>query len=88
MTSYPGSPDPLRRNDEYPADSDPVRDPGDRDVGEKLGDAADEVAGKAKQAWGDLTNDPRLETEGRQQEAEADARQAADKAADYNDPAL
>ena len=88
MSTYPGSPDPLRRDDEYLADGDTVGDPGDRNLGEKLGDAADELAGKAKQAWGDLTDDARLEAEGRRQEADADARQAADKAADYRDPGL
>ena len=87
MTSYPSSDDPLRREDEYLADPDVGRDPGERDLGEKLGDAADELAGKVKQGWGDLTDDERVQAEGRQQEAEADARQAADRARDY-DPGL
>jgi uncharacterized protein YjbJ (UPF0337 family) len=85
MTSYPNSEDPLRRDDDYLGDPDATRDPGDRTVGEKLSDAGDELAGKVKQGWGDLTDDERLQAEGRQQEAEADARQAADKAADYRD---
>lgn len=83
MTSYPN--DDVRRDGDFPLDPDPVRDPGDRSVGEKVSDAANELAGKVKQGWGDLTDDERLQAEGRQQEAEADARQAADKAADYRD---
>lgn len=88
MTSYPNSGDDLRRDEDYPLDSDPMRDPGDRTLGEKAKDAADELAGKVKQGWGDMTDDERLQAEGRRQEADADARQAADRAADHRDDPL
>lgn len=54
--------------------------PGDRTLGEKVSDAAQEAGGKIKEGWGDLTDNERLQAEGRQEAREADARQAADRA--------
>lgn len=54
----------------------------DRTLGEKVHDAAQEAGGKIKEGWGDLTDNERLEAEGRQQAAAADARQAADRLED------
>ena len=51
---------------------------GDRTLGEKVRDAAQETGGKIKEGWGDLTDNERLEAEGRQQAREADVRQARD----------
>ena len=41
--------------------------------------AGDEVAGRAKQVWGDLTDDERLEAEGRAQHTADDDRSVADR---------
>ena len=41
--------------------------------------AGDEVAGRAKQVWGDLTDDERLEAEGRAQHTADDDRIRADR---------
>lgn len=59
------------------------RDADDRTVGEKVSAAAQELMGKAKQRWGELTDDERLEAEGFRQETEAQASREADRA---NDP--
>ncbi|MFP5416081.1 MAG: CsbD family protein [Actinomycetes bacterium] len=47
----------------------------DRGMGEKLRDAADELGGKVKEGFGELTDNERLAAEGRQQQADADRRQ-------------
>lgn len=41
-------------------------------LGEKLREAGDEVAGRAKEGWGDLTDNERLEAEGRAQRLDDD----------------
>lgn len=61
--------DPLARRDD-------VRGTGDqRGMGDKLRDAADELGGKVKEGWGELTDDERLAAEGRRQQQAADRRQ-------------
>lgn len=49
---------------------DPAGD--DKPIGEKISEGAESVAGKAKEKWGELTDDERLEAEGRLQRAEAE----------------
>lgn len=68
------------KRDIFDPDFQPESEAGDdrRGVGEKIGDAASNLAGKVKEGWGDLTDDERLEAEGRSQQAEAQRRQAAD----------
>jgi uncharacterized protein YjbJ (UPF0337 family) len=52
---------------------------------DKAKDKAEELAGKAKAAMGDATDNPDLETEGRMQEAKADVKQAGEDASDTRD---
>jgi uncharacterized protein YjbJ (UPF0337 family) len=47
-----------------------------------LGNTADELAGKAKEAFGDVTDNERLEAEGEAQEDSAKAKQDLDDAAE------
>ena len=47
-----------------------------------LGNTADELAGKAKEAFGDATDNERLEAEGQAQKDNADAKQDFDDAAE------
>lgn len=47
-----------------------------------LGNTADELAGKAKQAFGDVTGNERLEAEGAAEEENADAKQHLENAAE------
>jgi uncharacterized protein YjbJ (UPF0337 family) len=49
---------------------------------DKIKHGAEELAGKAKQAAGDATDDERLEAEGKSQETKADAKQAGDHVRD------
>jgi uncharacterized protein YjbJ (UPF0337 family) len=49
---------------------------------DKAENKKDELAGKAKQKAGELTDDERLEAEGRGQEAKANLKQAGEKAKD------
>lgn len=49
---------------------------------DKVENAADELAGKAKEAWGKLTDDERMEAEGRVQDSSADLKQAGEKVKD------
>jgi uncharacterized protein YjbJ (UPF0337 family) len=42
-------------------------------TGDRVQGSADELKGKAKQAWGDLTDDDRLKAEGRADEAKGKA---------------
>ena len=44
--------------------------------------AGDEVAGRAKEMWGDLTDNERLEAEGRADQSAADIKQAGEKVKD------
>jgi uncharacterized protein YjbJ (UPF0337 family) len=54
-------------------------------LGDKAKDKAEELAGKAKAAMGDATDNPDLEAEGRMQEAEADVKQAGEDVKDTGD---
>jgi uncharacterized protein YjbJ (UPF0337 family) len=52
---------------------------------DKAKDKAEELAGKAKAAAGDATDNPDLEAEGRMQESKADVKQAAENVKDSGD---
>jgi uncharacterized protein YjbJ (UPF0337 family) len=52
---------------------------------DKAKDKAEELAGKAKAAMGDATDNPDLEAEGRNQEAKADVKQAGEDVKDTGD---
>ena len=52
---------------------------------DKAKDKAEELAGKAKAAMGDATDDSDLEAEGRMQESEADVKQARENVDDGGD---
>ena len=54
-------------------------------IGDKAKDKAEELAGKAKAAMGDATDNRDLEAEGRMQEAQADVKQAGEDAGDTRD---
>jgi uncharacterized protein YjbJ (UPF0337 family) len=51
-------------------------------LGDKIKNAADEAAGKVKEEWGDLTDNEKLEAEGKAQQAAANARQAGEEVKD------
>lgn len=51
-------------------------------LGDKIKNAADEAVGKAKEEWGDLTDNEKLEAEGQAQQAAANARQAGQEVKD------
>jgi uncharacterized protein YjbJ (UPF0337 family) len=52
---------------------------------DKAKDKAEELAGKAKAATGDATDNPDLEAEGRMQESKADLKQAGENVKDSGD---
>jgi len=52
---------------------------------DKAKDKVEELAGKAKAATGDATDNPDLEAEGRMQESKADVKQAAEDVKDSGD---
>jgi uncharacterized protein YjbJ (UPF0337 family) len=54
-------------------------------LADKAKNKADELAGKAKAAMGDATDNPDLEAEGRMEESKADVKQAAEKSQDAGD---
>ena len=54
-------------------------------IGDKAKAKAEELAGKAKAAMGDATDNPDLEDEGRTQEADADVKQARENLQDSGD---
>jgi uncharacterized protein YjbJ (UPF0337 family) len=54
-------------------------------LADKAKDKAEELAGKAKAAMGDTTDNPDLEAEGRTQESKADAKQAGENVKDTGD---
>jgi uncharacterized protein YjbJ (UPF0337 family) len=54
-------------------------------LADKAKEKAEELAGKAKAAMGDATDNRDLEAEGRMQESEADAKQAGEHAEDTGD---
>lgn len=47
-------------------------------IDDKVRNAAEEVAGKVKEGWGKLTDDERLEAEGKAEQAQADLKQAGE----------
>lgn len=51
-------------------------------IGDKIENAKDELVGKGKEAAGEVTDNERLEAEGRAQQAEADVKQAGEKVKD------
>mgnify|MGYP003441863412 CR=1 FL=1 len=51
-------------------------------IGDKIENAKDELMGKGKEAAGTVTDNERLEAEGRAQQAEADVKQAGEKVKD------
>ena len=51
-------------------------------LGDKLENMKDDMVGKGKEATGKVTDDERLETEGRVDQSEADLKQAGEKAKD------
>ena len=51
-------------------------------IGDKIENAKDELMGKGKEAAGKMTDNERLEAEGRAQQAEADVKQAGEKVKD------
>jgi uncharacterized protein YjbJ (UPF0337 family) len=54
-------------------------------LADKAKDKAEELAGKAKTAAGDATDNPDLEAEGRVQESKADLKQAGENVKDSGD---
>ena len=51
-------------------------------IGDKIENAKDELVSKGKEAAGKVTDNERLEAEGRAQQAEADVKQAGEKVKD------
>ena len=51
-------------------------------IGDKLENTKDDLMGKGKEAAGKVTDNERLEAEGRAQQAEADIKQAGEKVKD------
>lgn len=51
-------------------------------LGDKIKNAADEAGGKVKETVGDLTDNEKLEAEGKGQQAAANARQAGEEIKD------
>ncbi len=51
-------------------------------LGDKIGNQADNLAGKAKEATGRATDDPGLEAEGKADQSVADVKQAGEKVKD------
>ena len=52
-------------------------------LGDKISNAADEAKGKVKEAWGDATDNERLEAAGKADQAEADVKQKVESAKDH-----
>jgi uncharacterized protein YjbJ (UPF0337 family) len=51
-------------------------------IDDKAGNAAENAAGKVKEGFGKLTDNERLEAEGKADQASADIKQAGEKAKD------
>jgi len=51
-------------------------------VGDKMDNAAEKLAGKAKETAGKTTDDEQLEAEGKTDQSKADLKQAAEKVKD------
>ena len=47
-----------------------------------MGERSDEIKGRAKEAFGDLTDDERMQREGKVDQAKSDAKEAANKVTD------
>lgn len=52
---------------------------------DKMKNAAEDAAGKAKEAWGDATDDKDLENEGKADQAKSDLKQAGEHVKDAFD---
>ncbi len=52
---------------------------------DKIQNAAEDAAGKAKEAWGDLTDDEKLEKEGKADQVKSDLKQAGENVKDAFD---
>ena len=51
-------------------------------LGDKISNAKDEAVGKAKEAWGDATDNERLEAEGQADQSKADLKKAGENVKD------
>lgn len=51
-------------------------------IDDKIKNAAQDAKGKVKEAWGDATDDPELQAEGKADQAAADVKQAGEKIKD------
>ncbi|HSF98869.1 MAG TPA: CsbD family protein [Ornithinibacter sp.] len=51
-------------------------------IGDKMDNTKDDLMGKGKEATGKVTDNERLEAEGRAQQSEADIKQAGEKVKD------
>lgn len=51
-------------------------------IGDKISNAAEDLAGKAKEAAGKVTDNERLEAEGRVEQSEADLKKAGENIKD------
>jgi uncharacterized protein YjbJ (UPF0337 family) len=51
-------------------------------MGDKMGNAAEQAGGKAKEAAGKVTDNERLEAEGQTDQSKADMKQAGEKVKD------
>jgi uncharacterized protein YjbJ (UPF0337 family) len=52
---------------------------------DKMANKAEEMQGKAKEAWGDATDDPGMEAEGKMDQGKANLKQAGEKVKDAFD---
>ncbi|MFK5635517.1 MULTISPECIES: CsbD family protein [unclassified Ornithinimicrobium] len=51
-------------------------------LGDKISNAAEDAKGKAKEGFGDATDNERMEAEGRAEQAEAEAKKAGENVKD------
>jgi uncharacterized protein YjbJ (UPF0337 family) len=51
-------------------------------IDDRIENTGEDLKGKAKEAWGDATDNPRLETEGKMDQAKADMKNAAEDVKD------
>jgi uncharacterized protein YjbJ (UPF0337 family) len=51
-------------------------------IGDKMDNKKDEAVGKAKEAWGDATDDESMQAEGKVDQAKANLKQAGEKVKD------
>ena len=52
---------------------------------DKMANKAEEMKGQAKEAWGDATDDPGMEAEGKMDQTKANLKQAGEKVKDAFD---